>query len=688
MKQSNSLLEIGVEELPSTEIDFLIQQLIRRLPELLERERISAERFKVFYSARRFGVLIYGLVDRQESYIQEKRGPSCSIAFKNEKPTKALEGFLRSNEASVEDIEVRREGDREYVFLTRNVEGLPASIILNKLYRELIESLEFRRPMRLPATNERFVRPVRWIVAMLNDEVLDLELFGKRAGKHSSGHRFLSGELEVNPFSYFDDLRSAYVIADQDERRDKVEHSLKELESSLKARIPVEQDLLEDVVKLTEYPTAVPGSFDKKYLDLPSEVITVSLKTHQRTFPVYSSEGMSNTFVAFQDGREDRKGNIRLGYEEVINARLEDAHFYYFRDLSEPLENYVEKLKGILFQAGLGTLYDKTQRTREIAGRILEVLEASTEETRKVDRTALLCKADLATRMVQEFPELQGTMGKIYAEDCGEAREVALGIRDHYTDNDSHSVCLSALVVSAADKIDTVAGNFAVGNRPSSSKDPYALKRKVDIILRILSDSGWDIDLRELFEITTGFLDNVSSTSMSDLSEFCENRFRFFLESRGYSYKVSKAVSAWWWNPYRGSEIAAAIVDAMEERVLEDIMVAFERVHNISKDHESVEYDGRLIREDAEKKLLNCFMTIKDRVTDALSRRLFDKALKDVSKLRKPVDDYFDNVFVMDNQIDIRLNRLGFLKAIDELFMQIADFSPLLGNSIADGKTL
>lgn len=686
MKQSNSLLEMGVEELPSTEIDFLIQQLVAKLPEMLERERISSERIKVFYSARRFGFLIYGLSDRQESYVQEKRGPSHSIAFKNDKPTKALEGFLKSNNASLKDIEVRREGDREYVFLARNVEGLPASTVLPILYRELIESLEFKRPMRLPATNERFVRPVRWIVAMFNDEVLDLELFGKKAGKRTSGHRFLSGELEVNPVSYFDDLRSAYVIADQDERRERVEHTLKELESSLETNIPVEQDLLEDVVKLTEYPTPVPGNFDKKYLDLPPEVITVSLKTHQRTFPVYSAEGISNAFVAFQDGREDKRGNIRLGYEEVINARLEDAHFYYFRDLSEPLENYVEKLRGILFQVGLGTLYDKTQRIRRIAVRILQLLDASAEEIRTVDRTALLCKADLATRMVQEFPELQGTMGKIYAEKCGESQEVALGIRDHYTENDSRSVCISALIVSAADKIDTVAGNFAVGNRPSSSKDPYALKRKVDSVLRILSDSGWDIDLRELFEIAAGYLDNVSSTALSDLGKFCENRFRFFLESQGYSYKVSKAVSTWWWNPYRGSEIAAAIVRAMEERVLEDVMVAFERVHNISKNHDSVEYDGRLIQQNAEQELLNCFMTIKDRVTDALKKRLFDKALSDLSELRHPVDDYFDNVFVMDNQIDIRLNRLSFLKAIDELFLQIADFTPLLGTSIADGR--
>ncbi len=687
MPQLDSLLEVGVEELPSSEIETLVNQLRRTLPKLLAKERLKYEAVKEFYSARRFGVIIYGLSEKQESFVEEKRGPSVAIAFKDGKPTKALEGFAKSNKASLEDIETRQDAGKEYVFLKRSVTGLAASIVLPAVYKELVESMEFKKPMRLPTVDARFVRPVRWVVAMLNDEILKLELLGKRSGHLSKGHRFLAGDVEVFPGSYFDRMREVFVIADHDERRQRVQKALQDLEKSLGVEIPVDAELTEDIVRLTEFPTPVLGAFDDKYLELPAEVVTISLKTHQRTFPVNIAGELSNRFVAFQDGKEDRKGNIREGYEEVINARLEDAHFYYFRDLAERLEDFVEKLKGIVFQAGLGTVYDKTSRTRTLAHLIAVLLKAAQREVEAIDRTALLCKADLATRMVQEFPELQGTMGRIYAEKSGETEEVSWGIQEHYA-NVAKRTGITGVVVSTADKIDTLVGNFIIGNVPTSSKDPYALKKKFDSVLRIAADFGWDLDLRQLFLKVAEMLKADPSGSSRSLYEFCENRFRFFLGSREYSLAVCKAVSPWWWNPFRGSEMAAAILRSDEEGILADLLVAFERVHNITRGHQDDTFDSRFFKDEAERRLLNSFVKVKERVLNALSRRLFDKAIEALRELKQPVDDYFDSVFVMDNQIDLRINRLGFLKSLDSLFSLVADFTPLLGTMKADEPSL
>ena len=677
-----ALLEVGVEELPSTEIKNLMKQLNEKLEILLKNHKLKHGKLKVFVGSRRFGVLIEGLPEKQEDFSEEKRGPAEKISFIDGNPTKALEGFLRANNATVEDIEIRELKGIPYVFIKRTVPGISTKELLPLIFKDLISSLKFRKPMRWGIDNFVFVRPVKWIVALLDDQVLNFEAFGKKASNCSRGHRFFFDEVKVEAGTYFEKLKDALVISDVDERRTRVLSELERIESELNAKIPVDEELLEEVVSLTEYPTAVVGEFLEKYLELPPEVIIVTIKHHQRTFPVYHSSKLSKKFVAFQDGPGDPKGNVRRGYEEVINARLEDAHFYYYKDLSNPLDTYVVALKEIMFQRNLGSMYDKTMRVKELSRMISEGLLSKPEEEALILRTAELSKADLATRLVYEFPELQGIIGKIYAQKSGEAEEVALGIEEHYEDDALKLQTLPGAVVGVADRVDTIVGNFYLGNIPTGSKDPYGIRKKFQSIFNIFCSFGWYADLKDFYKRSAEIYGFEYSNFSDVLENFTKNRYENFLMDKGYSIRIARAVNSWWNLPYSGELIASALKSIVGNEEFDKLLVAYQRVHNISKKHDSVKFDGALFLKKEEKTLFNEYLRVYDSLKRHLDEHKFDRAISDLISLKEFIDDYFDNVFVMDNQPDIRLNRLGFLKALDELFFKIADFSQLLDEGV------
>lgn len=678
MTSHKALLEIGIEEIPASEVKKIVSQINEHLPALLEKQRIVYGNIRTFIASRRFGVLIEGLPEKQEDYFQEKRGPAEQVAFKDGKPTKALEGFLRSNSATVDDIEVREFKGTSYIFLKKRVEGKKTSQVLSEVFRELILGLQFKKPMRWGNGEYKFVRPVRWLVALFDDEALNLELFDKKASDTTYGHRFFFDETKVTPENYFETLKEALVIADFDERAQKVVNELERIEKEKDVTIPRDAELIEEVACITEFPTAVLGKFLPKYLNLPDEVIIVTIRHHQRTFPVYEANKLTNNFVAFQDGPADPKGNVRRGYEEVINARLEDAHFYFERDIQKPLEAYVEYLKEILFQRGLGTLYEKTERVRSLSKYIAELLNAKPDEEEAIERTALLAKADLTTRVVQEFPELQGIMGRIYALESGESDEVAWGIQEHYEPLDKVPETLTGAVVGVADRIDTLIGNFSLGNVPSGSKDPYGLRRKLSQIFETMYAFGWNMDLVELFKKAADNLGEDYYKIATTLEPFIKSRYEAFLLEKGYSINVARAVSMWWKNPYLGELVAKAISEIIGRDDFDKLLIAYQRVHNISKKHDSNKFDGSLFLKEAEVKLFNAYVKALDGIKKALEKRDFQAALKTLIALKEPIDEYFDEVFVMDSQVDIRLNRLGFLKALDELFFEVADLSYLI----------
>ena len=672
MHKKKALLEIGVEELPSSEVLAIRNQLREKIEKSLKASRLGYDGLRIFTASRRFGLYIDGLSPKQPDYLEEKKGPSEKIAYKDGEPSRALLGFLKSNDAGSEDITVK-DG---YVYIERKIPGKSSLEILPGIFRQAVLSLEFKKPMRWGDGTYRFVRPVKWVVSMIDNTVLEMDLFGKKASDTTKGHRFYFDEIRVSPENYFEKLREALVIADGSERERRVLSEIEKTGELLQGNIPVDGELLEEVVSLTSIHGVV-GRFMEKYLALPPEVIIVTIKHHQRTFPVYREGVLTDNFVAFQDGPGDSLGNIRLGYEDVINARLEDAFFYYEKDLEKPLESYVPGLEEILFQKGLGSFMDKSKRTAALAIKIGKLLKAKSGELESIERTALLGKADQVTRVVQEFPEVQGVMGRIYAEKSGESEEVALGIEEHYHDQKVPST-LSGAVAGVADRIDTVVGNFTIGNIPSASKDPYALRRKMAFIFRTMNYLGWKIDLKELLKESTGILGGQAFDTLQSVASFCRSRYEAYLLEQGFSINVTRAVSDWWRFPYLGERAAKAITEYVEKAEFTDLLIAYQRVHNISKNHDCDAFEGSKFVEQAERDLLNEYLECFESVSSALEKDDFEKALQLLTGLKSSIDRYFDDVFVMDNQEDIRLNRLGFLKSLDGLFLKVGDLSLLL----------
>ncbi|MCD6550996.1 glycine--tRNA ligase subunit beta, partial [Thermotoga sp.] len=419
-----ALLEIGLEELPASEFHSILEQLETKTKELLKANRILCDSVEVFVGSRRFGVLLRGLPEKQEGFVEEKKGPPLNVAYNKEgAPTKALEGFLKKNNASFEDI-VEKDG---YVYISRKIEGKTLEEVLPKVFEDLVLGMSFKKPMRWGSGEYEYVRPVHWIVAMLNDKILELTLFGLKASHFSYGKRYHSGSLEIaTPDEYYEVLRSEYVMASHEERKRSVLKQLEDFEKSHEMKVERDENLIDEIVAITEYPKILVGQFDQKYLELPEEIIVTAVKHHQRAF-IARKDRLTNFFVVFQDGPQPPE-NVVKGYERVINARLEDARYYFYKDLEISLEEMNEKLKEIVFQEKLGTLYNKVERIVKISRKICEELKFPEDFTDKVLKVASVCKADIASKVVYEFPELQGVMGRIYALKGGMDEELAIAI--------------------------------------------------------------------------------------------------------------------------------------------------------------------------------------------------------------------------------------------------------------------
>ncbi len=665
-----ALFELGVEELPISEMESILEQLERNIDEVLKRNRLSCKDRRIFITPRRISFILYDLPEKQTDTTLERKGPPLKIAFDEEgKPTKALLGFLKSNDAGLEDIEKRGN----YIYLVKKIEGKKLEEVLPKVLEEIVKSLSFKKPMKWGKGSFEFVRPVHWIVAMVNDEVLPFEMFGVKSSNVSKGHRFHSSDVKIESVeTYIDQLKRTFVLVDHEERERIIHEEVKKVGGNLEE----DEELIKEIVWLTEYPSPILGSFKEEYLTLPEEIITVTIKHHQKAFTLRDNGKIKNMFLAFMDGPGDPEGNVKKGYERVVNARLEDARYYYFKDLERSLESFNEELKGIIFQKNLGTLYDKVLRIKELSSILCDKIGVDETYKTKVMRAAILSKADVATKVVFEFPELQGIMGRIYAIKQGEDEEVAWAIQEQYEDEPENVI---GAIVGIADRVDTITGNVLIENLPTGSKDPFGLRRKMDAVFKISRKYEWDLDLEKLFKKSRELIGIDKEGFWRDLEEFARGRFYAFLvNTLGVPYDVARSVNHLWVKPLRGILSAEAIFETLDSKDFQDLVVGFERVHNITKKHESRVYDGALFQIEEEKKLLNKFLEVKDKVKKALDHLNYKEAVRNLIELKPFIDSYFDNVFVMVNQEDIRLNRLGFLKNIDDLFMEIGDLSYLV----------
>ncbi|HHW07912.1 MAG TPA: glycine--tRNA ligase subunit beta [Clostridia bacterium] len=682
------LFEIGTEEIPAR----FMEPALKQLKELAERElteaRLSYKEVATYGTPRRLCLYVTDLAETQADLVKEVKGPAKKAAFDADgNPTKAALGFAKSQGVDVGELVIKAVGNGEYVFATVKEVGRPAAEILPELLPGLVKQLYFPKPMRWADYEFRFARPIHWLVALRGSEVIPFSIAGVTSDRVTYGHRFLAPTKIslAHAQDYFAALERAYVIVDQAKRKELVRAQLAELAAREKGTVDWDEELLEEVTHLLEYPTSFAGSFAAEYLELPEEVVITPMKEHQRYFPLRGADGkLLAKFLAVRNGDDRYLDNVREGNEKVLAARLNDAHFFYQEDLKEPLENKVERLKSIVFQEKLGTVWEKVVRIQKLAVTLGQKLGWTPEVLAQVQRTAYLAKADLVTNMVYEFPELQGIMGGYYALKT-EDQAVAQGIREHYQprfSQDAVPAGQTGMAVSIADKMDTIAGCFLAGLIPTGSQDPYALRRQALGICRIMLAHRLPVSLKELAQAAIElygerFAGEDAARALAAILDFFRQRLEnIFQEEYGFSYDVVDAVLAVGADkPVDALQRAQSLVKFMERDTFDALSTAFTRAFNLAKNAGEAGVDAALLAEPAEQELYQSIQTVSRLVEKHLALEDYFSVLEVLATLREPIDRFFDQVMVMVEDEQVKRNRLALLQRVVKLARAVADFS-------------
>ena len=681
------LFEVGVEELPSRFVSSTLQQIKSNLTKMLSENRIDFNEIDTYGTPRRLTFIVKGISDRQSNLEEEVKGPSKKIALDADGNfTKPALGFMKSKGIKEEDVIFKTIGKDEYIFGTIRQEGKETSEVLKNILPEAVKSVTFPKAMRWGGKNMRFARPIRWIVTLLNDNILNFDLEGIQSSNITKGHRFLGeSEFEVNSLEdYLNKLEKNYVILDQDRRKEIIKSQCIEVAKSLNGEVEIDEDLLEEVTHLVEYPTAFYGEFNEDYAKLPKEVVTTPMQQHQRYFPVVKNGKLLPNFIAVRNGNDYRIDKVKAGNEKVLVARLEDALFFYKEDTKKGLETYIEKLKSVVFQAKLGTIYDKSLRIEKLSSDIIDLLNLNNDKEDTI-RAAKLCKADLVTSMVFEFTELQGIMGREYAKVSGENETVSEAIFEHYLPRFAGDILPktnSGIILSLADKLDSISGFFAIGIQPTGSQDPYALRRQALGILNILMDSKIDVSLETLVKLS---LDNYSNLEfnkedvINSIMEFFKERIKNLFRDLGIRYDVIDAVLSSNINDISDMHLRATELNNwLDKDELVEMLTAFNRVSTLAQKSESSKVDKDLLKEEAEINLYNEFKNTKEKVNNLLKDKKYSEALDSFASLRQSIDYMFDSVMIMDKDESIKNNRLGLLKQIYDTMLSICDLSKIV----------
>ena len=683
------LLEIGVEEMPSAYMGRAIADLKASAQKQLDDARLAYKEILSYGTPRRLTLWVQGLEEKQPDALLEIRGPKKSIAFDQEgNPTKAGLGFARSQKMDFNNLEVREVGGVEYIFVIKKEKGNASTAILPGILLNIINGLSFPKSMRWGYYHTRFARPIRWLLALLGSEQVDIQVENIKSSNETYGHRFLSnGVLPVkDAMHYFQVLRENYVILDQEERKELIRKQVLDVAAATGGRPMENEDLLEEITYLLEYPTAFYGQFSPSYLEVPPEVLTTSMIEHQRYFPVFDNQGqLMSGFIGVRNGTDYSLDVVRAGNERVLKARLEDALFFWNEDTRRPLVDMAAGLKEVLFHERLGSIMDKVERLQTLAVAIGEACNLSDTDTLK--RAAMLCKADLVSSMVFEFPELQGIMGRYYAIKSGEKSEVSQAIFEHYLPRSAGDILPTSeggKVLSLAEKLDNLAGCFAIGLKPSGSQDPYALRRQAMGIVHIILDSGLSLDLAALAgkaydNFAAIKTDSSREDTVSEVLEFIMQRMRGVLLERGYSYDLIDATLAVPSNDI--NDIATrikALQDLRQSEIFEDFMVVYNRCNNLTKKWHDDSINIDVLVDESEINLNRSFNLIRYDVYRSINTREYLGACKMLAGLRQEVDTFFNAVMVMVDDVELKATRLGLLKAIANLCNFIADFSKIV----------
>jgi len=682
------LLEIGTEEIPAAFLPKALQDMDDMIRRDLAALRIPHGPVKTMGTPRRLCLHVADVASMQEDQIIEKMGPAKRVAYdENGQPTKAAVGFAKGQGVDIADIQTMTTDKGEYICVRKKITGEATKTLLPALFTTFIGALSFRKSMRWSGYEFRFARPIHWILALYGKEVVPFTIENIESGSKTAGHRFMSpGFVEVaEPADYVSILRKSFVLVDPDERRKTILEETKKAAAAVGGQVLYKDDLLEEVTFLTEYPTAVCGSFDKDYLKIPKEVLITSMISHQKYFPVTDDGGrLLPYFITINNTLARDPAVVRRGNEKVIRARLADAKFFFNEDQKTPLDARVEGLKQVIFHTLLGTSHDKVMRFSALASYIADKVNPSLKAT--VSRAARLAKADLDTQMVNEFTELQGVMGREYALLAGENPTVAKAIYEHYLPVSAGGELPETdegAIVSIADKTDTICGFFSVDLIPTGTADPYALRRQALGIINILMKKNYPVALDELVDQSLAILGNCLKKTREEtrqqVLDFFTNRYENQLISQGHPYDVVDAVLA---SGLSDLPRSYAIVEALEafksHPDFEPLVIAFKRAGNIIKDFKNGAVDPALFETEAEKNLHNAYTAVSETVLAHIDRGDFSAALSASAQLRKPIDAFFDSVLVMAEDEKIRFNRLSLLEEIHGLFKKIANFSKIV----------
>ncbi|WP_018931601.1 glycine--tRNA ligase subunit beta [Gracilibacillus lacisalsi] len=688
MKTTNVLFEVGLEEMPARFMNDTEKQLKNKTIEWLKTIRLAYQNLTTYITPRRFAVLIEGLDYKQADQEEEAKGPALKIARDDEGNwTKAAIGFSKGQGKSVDDLYVKEINGTEYVFVNKFLKGKTQEELLPD-FKDIILSLNFPKNMRWADQNLRFIRPIKWLVALQDENVIPFEIAGVQTSNVSFGHRFLGEKIEIRtPSNYSQLLSKQYVIAETTKRQQMIVEGIKQLEQENGWDIPVDDDLLTEVAHLVEYPTVFFGHFSEEFLHIPKEVLITSMKEHQRYFPVQTKDNqLLPFFIGVRNGTNDHIGTVSRGNEKVLQARLQDAQFFYEEDQKQSIDNNLKQLDRMVFQESLGTIADKVKRVIEISEIIATELDLTELEKKQIERAAKISKFDLVTNMVNEFTELQGIMGRKYATIFGEDDAVAQAIEEHYMPRNAHDKLPASVVgsvVSIADKIDTIVGCFAVGLIPSGSQDPYALRRQALGILQINQHNSWDVNINQLIEKVFGLFDakNISTTEKShvltQLESFFKQRAAYIMKEANIEADIIEAVLV---NELADFSLVLEKAQLLKEKRTDvdfkDKQEAFVRVMNLAmKAEEDVTVDSKLFEKDEENQLYQSFLDIKDLYRNAMVKKDAKEALEQLTPLVEPIHQFFDNTMVMADDEQIRHNRLALLKVIADEIHQFADLT-------------
>jgi glycyl-tRNA synthetase beta chain len=682
------LLEIGTEEIPAGFIPQALVDLEALVKKELEASRIDFNGMKTLGTPRRLVLVIDSVAEKQRDEESKKIGPSKQAAFDAKgNPTKATIGFAKSQSVPVESLTMIQTEKGEYVCAVKKESGRPTSELLASLLPKWILSIPFQKSMRWADVQIRFARPIHWILALFGGEEVSFEMGNIQSGKMTYGHRFMhSGPVPVKDFqSYLQETREVSVIVDPVERKKKIEDEMIREAAKVSGKVLKDEELLSEVNFLVEYPVALCGTFDSKFLSLPREILIHSMKEHQRYFPVVDDHGkLLPHFVCISNIYPKNREVVVKGNEKVLKARLSDAVFFFEDDLKISLEKRVEQLKKVVFQAKLGTSYEKVMRFKQLALWMTERIDPKLREA--VERTSHLCKADLVTGMVGEFPKLQGIVGKEYARLSKERPEVAEAIYEHYLPGFAGDRLPSRPIgdiVSIADKMDTIVGCFGVGLVPTGTADPFGLRRQALGIIRIILEKKYPISLRGLIEESEKQLEEKMERPVEEVKEgvlgFFRVRYQNFLLDKEYPFDVTDAVLSISFDELLDVQGRIdALRKAREWEDFESIVIAFKRAMNILKGSTlKREINPSLFTESVEKNFYQSFLKAKEKIDSLLNKRDYPSALLEMTHMKKPIDEFFDGVMVMVEDEAIRNNRLALLDEIGKLFLRIADFSKL-----------